>query len=311
MADLPRRSLLTAAALAAPAAVAGAARAQDQAPPQSTSGKPLAGKVALVTGAARGIGRAIAVELAREGADVAILDIATPRGVQGVNDYPLASREDLDETERRVRAEGVRALPIVADVRDLERMTGAARRIGAELGGLDIVCANAGVNRATDNLEVWDQNTLEPIMAVNVGGVANTVKAALPVMTQRPGGRVIITSSIAGRRGSSGLSYSASKWAVTGLMKSLAQELGKQGITVNAVAPSGTDTDMFFRGFTGTGSREEVAARTLRDSPLAGVGVLEPKDIADAVVFLAGPRGGRISGATIDVNAGRSASNLG
>ncbi len=295
MAD--RRTVLSASLLGLAAATPAAAQAE---------AKPLAGKAALVTGAARGIGRATAVELARQGAAVALLDIADPDAVPELRGYRLAGRAELDEAARLVRAEGARALPLAADVRDWEGMRRAAAEAAREFGGgLDIVVANAGI-AINGRLARPDPAAWRALLDVNLTGSLNTVQAALPAL-RRPGGRIVIVTSVLARSGSveSG-AYAATMWALTGLMKSLAAELGPEGITVNAVAPTAVDTPMIRR------ARDENADSNPRTaSPRSGhalpVDVLEPKEIATAIAFLAGPGAGFVSGITLDVNAGRSA----
>lgn len=293
-----RRTVLSAPLLGLAAATPAAAQAE---------AKPLAGKAALVTGAARGIGRATAVELARQGAAVALLDIADPDAIPELRGYRLASRAELEEAARLVRGEGGRALPLVADVRDWEAMRRAAERASRELGGgrLDIVVANAGI--AIDGkLARHEPAPWRAMLDVNLTGALNTVQAALPGL-RRPGGRIVLVTSVQARTGSvaSG-AYATTKWGMTGLMKSLAAELGPEGITVNAVAPTAVDTAMIRR------ARDENADSNPRTaSPRSGhalpVDVLRPEEIATAIAFLAGPGAGFVSGITLDVNAGRSA----
>ena len=291
-----RRTVLSAAALGLSAAAASAPAAA-----QGTAAKPLAGKAALVTGAARGIGRAAAVELARQGADVALLDIADPDAIPALRGYRLASRAELDEAARLVRAEGVRALPLVADLRDWDGMRRAAEQAAREFGGLDILVANAAI-AINGKLARHDPAAWQAMLDVNLTGTLHTVQAALPGL-RRPGGRIVMVTSVQARVGSveSG-GYAATKWGMTGLMKSLAAELGPEGIAVNAVAPTTIDTPMIRR------SREGTPSNAVAESGHAlPVGVLEPREIATAIAFLAGPGAGFVSGTTLDVNAGKSA----
>ncbi len=292
-----RRTVLSAAALGLAAAGAPAA-AQEGA-----AAKPLAGKAALVTGAARGIGRATAVELARQGADVALLDIADPDAIPELRGYRLASRAELEEAARLVRAEGARALPLVADVRDWEGMRGASERARREFGGLDAVVANAAI--AIDGkLARREPAPWRAMLDVNLTGALNTVQAALPGL-RRPGGRIVLVTSVQARAGSAASgAYAATKWGMTGLMKSLAQELGPEGITVNAVAPTAVDTPMIRRAAEGLGNAHPCMAHSGHALP---VEALEPQEIAAAIAFLAGPGAGFVSGVTLDVNAGKSA----
>jgi NAD(P)-dependent dehydrogenase (short-subunit alcohol dehydrogenase family) len=298
-----RRAVFSAAALGLAAAAAASAQQGGGA-----ADKPLAGKAALVTGAARGIGRATAVELARQGADVALLDIADPDAIPELRGYRLASRDELEEAARLVQAEGARALPLVADVRDWEAMRQASERAVRELGrggALDVLVANAAI-AINGKLARHDPAAWRAQLDVNLTGTLNTVQAALPGL-RRPGGRIVLVTSVQARTGSveSG-AYAATKWGMTGLMKSLAAELGPEGITVNAVAPTAVDTAMIRR------ARDENADTNPRTaSPRSGhalpVEVLQPKEIATAIAFLAGPGAGFVSGITLDVNAGRSA----
>jgi NAD(P)-dependent dehydrogenase (short-subunit alcohol dehydrogenase family) len=294
-----RRTVLSAAALGLSAAAAAPAAAQRGA----AAAKPLAGKAALVTGAARGIGRATAVELARQGADVALLDIADPDAIPELRGYRLASRAELEEAARLVRAEGARALPLVADVRDWEGMRGASERARREFGGLDAVVANAAI--AIDGkLARREPAPWRAMLDVNLTGALNTVQAALPGL-RRPGGRIVLVTSVQARAGSAASgAYAATKWGMTGLMKSLAQELGPEGITVNAVAPTAVDTPMIRRAAEGLGNAHPCMAHSGHALP---VEALEPQEIAAAIAFLAGPGAGFVSGVTLDVNAGKSA----
>ncbi len=309
MTELNRRTLITTAvAGAAGAGLVGAANAQDASPRRV---RPLEGKVAFVTGGARGIGGGCALELARAGASVALYDIAEPNAFPAIP-YPMASRSDLDEGVRMVEAEGVRALGLVGDVRDIALLRAAMEEAQSALGGLDIVVANAGINLAEDDVAVYDPDTFDTIMAVNAGGVAKTIKAASELLPQ-PGGRIIVITSQEGRSGSGSFSYGSSKWAASGLMKNAALNLGPSGITVNAVAPGSVETAMAYRDNGGDASPEarERGEAGGRESNVLPLGQLQPEDIGRAVVFLSGPAPDPISGVTVDVNAGRSGRFLG
>lgn len=301
-----RRTVLSAAALGLSAAVqeAAAQGAATQGAAAQSAAKPRAGKAAFVTGAARGIGRATAIELARQGADVALLDIADPDAIPELRGYRLASRAELDEAVRLARAEGVRALPLVADVRDPDGMRRAAAEAACAFGGgLDVLVANAGI-AINGKLARPDPAAWRAMLDVNLTGALHSVQAVLPEL-RRPGGWIILVTSVQARTGSveSG-AYAATKWGMTGLMKSLAGELGPEGIAVNAVAPTAVDTPMIRRATDGGGNADPCAARSGHALP---VDVLEPKEIATAIAFLAGPGAGFVSGTTLDVNAGRSA----
>lgn len=235
----------------------------------------LQGRVALVTGGARGVGREVALGLAEAGADVALIDrCATP----GTTPYPGASSEDLQETQAIVQALGRRCLAVQADVTDLPGMTAAVDRAVQQLGRLDIVVANAGIftwGRLWELTEhQWDET-----IAVNLKGVWITLKATVPHLIAQRSGRIVCVSSTAGLRGCPNIShYAASKHGVIGLARSLAMEVGGFGVTVNAVCPSRMKTRMvafpeYYEAFAGPGATEEdstasrAASRCCRSMP--------------------------------------------
>ncbi|MGI4859937.1 MAG: mycofactocin-coupled SDR family oxidoreductase [Janthinobacterium lividum] len=279
---------------------------------------PLAGKVAVVTGAARGIGRSIAVDFAANGADVVLIDIAA--SVSPIVAYAPATADDLQETVRLVKAHGRECLAITADIRDIAALRAAAERIQSTLGRLDIVVADAGIQSFKPLLEMADRDWHDPIDN-NLTGSANTIRAFAPMLVKQGKGRIILISSMQGRYGTkNGAAYSASKWGIIGLMKSAALELGKYKITVNTIEPGLIDTAMTHNekrwseaiGESITGEppqnpTEEQAARArLPRSPL-GVPWLQPEQVAPVAVFLASDAAEMVSGATYDVNGGDSA----
>ena len=203
-------------------------------------GSMLTGKVAVVTGAARGIGRAIAVEFAANGADVIVLDIAGPVSV--ASDAEPATPAELDETVRQVRAYGRRSEGIQADIRDIGALRAVADKVDAKYGKIDIVVADAAIQRWKPLLQMEDAEWRD-VIDNNLNGTANTIRAFAPKMVPRKHGRIIVLSSMQGKHGTKDASsYSASKWGILGLMKSAALEFGEYNITVNALIPGLVDT---------------------------------------------------------------------
>ena len=244
------------------------------------------GKVALVTGAARGQGRADAVRLAQEGADVIIVDVCAPLPSVA---YDSATPEDLQETVRQVEKTGRRVIPGVVDVRDLEALRGIVDDAVAQLGRLDIVVANAGICVP----KAWDATTpqiFQDTISTNITGVWNTVMVGAPHLVAAGGGSIILISSAAGLKVQPFMvPYTTSKFAVRGMAKAFAAELGKYGIRVNSVHPTGVNTPM------GSGRMQEeigaaiagydrLGAMFINMLPVDGT---EPEDVADTVLFLA------------------------
>jgi meso-butanediol dehydrogenase/(S,S)-butanediol dehydrogenase/diacetyl reductase len=265
----------------------------------------LAGKVALVTGAARGIGRGIALALAAEGVHVAVADLGAPEDPALA--YRLGQAADLDETTRQVHAKGVTAVPLVADVTraaDVETMVAETAR---RLGGLDILVNNAGVILAGPFDAVtepqWDR-----LMAVNVKGVFLCTQAAVPRLRERGGGAIVNVSSISGKTGRAfTAAYAATKFAVVGLTQALAQELGPANIRVNAVCPGFLRTSMWVDVVGPTraaslGVPPEQAFDTFVRRNTALGREQTPEDIGEAAVYLC--RADNVTGVALNVAGG-------
>jgi NAD(P)-dependent dehydrogenase (short-subunit alcohol dehydrogenase family) len=281
---------------------------------------PFRGKAAVVTGAARGIGRATAIALAQAGADIAGIDICAE--VDPRSGVEPARPEDLTETGRLVQAQGRRWLGIVVDQRNLPALRESAAHTEQEFGGIDILFANAGIQSFKPLLEMDDADWQTQINN-NLTGTANAIRAFGPYLVKRGSGRIIVTTSTQGQHGTlNGSAYSASKWGIIGLMKSAALELAPHGITVNALVPGLIDTPLTRheeryaqvlqaagRRPTGTPADEEEALKVLTNATPLGVPWIKPEDVAPVVVFLASDTARMVSGATFDVTGGVGANN--
>ena len=277
----------------------------------------LHGKAAIITGAARGIGRATAIAFAREGADIMGIDIAGP--VSSTLDVVPATPDELAETGRLVKAAGGRWCEANLDQRDLTALRAAADQAVTTFGRLDILFANAGIQAFKAILD-WEDADWHDTIDVNLTGTCNAIRAVAPHLVKNGGGRIIVTSSTQGRHGTKyGAAYSASKWGIIGLMKSAALELGQYGITVNAIVPGLIDTpltrhhDRYAQAADEFSSQKPTAAleadakaKLIAKSPF-GIPWIEPEAIAPAVVFLASDEAAMVSGATYDVTGGDSA----
>jgi meso-butanediol dehydrogenase / (S,S)-butanediol dehydrogenase / diacetyl reductase len=265
----------------------------------------LSGKVALITGGGRGLGRAFAVALARAGCDVAVSDIAQLS--DGTTPYALATDDDLALTAHAVQEIGRRALAVEADVTsslDLARLMG---RVEEQLGGLDILVANAGVIAAAPVASMseaaWDR-----IFDVNVKGVFLCAQAAIPLLAKRGGGRIVNIASVAGKTGRGGLAaYCASKAAVISLTQALAEELGPLGITVNAICPGYIKTAMWTQVLNPVlGSMWNIPESEVFETFVQRQTYLRreqtPEDIAAAAVYLC--QADNVTGITLTVAGG-------
>ncbi|MBY6413090.1 mycofactocin-coupled SDR family oxidoreductase [Rhodococcus sp. BP-252] len=269
----------------------------------------LDGKVAFITGAARGQGRSHAVRLAQEGADIIAIDLCEQVGTVG---FPLATEEDLAQTVKEVEALDRRIVATKADVRDTAALKKAVDDGVAELGRLDIVLANAGiasfapVDELTD--EMWDD-----MIDINLTGVFKTVRAALPhLKAGGRGGAIVLTSSTAGIKGLGNLAhYVAAKHGVVGLVKTFANEFAPYNIRVNSVHPTSVNTDMIHNEQTyktflpdNPNPQKDDAAEAFKTLNALPIEWVEPVDISNAIAFLVSDEGRYITGVQLPVDAG-------
>ena len=263
----------------------------------------LAGKVAFITGAARGQGRAHAVKLAAEGADIIAVDLCEQ--IASVP-YPLASPEDLATTVKLVEDTGARIVARQADVRDRAALKTALADGIAELGRLDIVIANAGI------APMMGEDAWQDVLDVNLTGVYHTVDVAMrPLIKQGEGGSVVLTSSVAGLVGigapiAGSLGYTVAKHGVVGLMRAYANFLANYSIRVNSVHPAGVDTPMIDNEFTRSWL-EGIAQQHTRGPDMTNalpVQTLEADDIANAVLWLVSDAARYVTGVALPVDAG-------
>jgi SDR family mycofactocin-dependent oxidoreductase len=265
-----------------------------------TSGGRVAGKVVLVTGAARGMGRSHALRLAEEGADLILVDVCAP--VTGIG-YPMGTEEDMAETVKGVEALDRRVVTRVADVRDGEAMRAVVDEGVAELGGLDAAVANAGVLTAG----TWDTTTDEDwrtVIDVNLIGIWNTCRAAIPHLIRRGGGSLVNISSAAGIKGNPlTLPYTASKFGVVGLSLSLANELAAQSIRVNTVHPTGVPTGLQAPGLFELLGGPHAGLAAIYQNALP-VEMVEAVDISNAVLYLVSDEARYVTGLQLKVDAG-------
>jgi SDR family mycofactocin-dependent oxidoreductase len=271
------------------------------------------GRVVLITGAARAQGRSHAVTLARQGADVAICDIAAPMEWAP---YEPATPEDLEETARLVRAEGRRVHSAQLDVADSSQVDHFVASTIAELGQIDGLCANAAIyslNAIVDMDDVQWQRTID----VNLTGVFNSIRAVLPHMIERKTGRIVAISSVGGRAGfTNAAHYVTTKWGVIGLVKCAAAEAAAHGITANAICPTSVNTPMILNERNYRQLVPELEHPTLEDAlpaleainPMPGPWV-DVEDVSNALAFLLSDEARFISGETLGVAAGWTASN--
>ena len=267
------------------------------------------GKVALITGAARGQGRSHAIRLAEEGADIIAFDLC--RQIDTAH-YDLGTADDLAETVERVKALDRRVISAEVDVRDRSALRTAIEQAVADLGRLDIVVANAGIWSFAPALELTDQ-AWQDVIDVNLTGVWHTCVAALPSMIAAGnGGSIILVSSAAGLTGfRNTVHYVASKFGVVGIMKALALELGEHMIRVNTVNPTTVATPMTmndptFRLFLPDSENPSIdeMAGPMQEMHILPIPWVESQDVSNAVLFLASDEARYVTGVTLPVDAG-------
>lgn len=270
-------------------------------------------KAVLVTGAARGQGRAHALRLAQEGADVALLDIASESDI-GTLPYPLSTLDELKAATAEVEALGARAIAIQGDTRSQTDMDAAVERTIAEFGKLDVLVANAGIFTMSPFWETSEQEWQDQI-DVNLTGNWRSARAVAPHMMERRSGSIVFTASAnAIEAGTNYAHYTAAKHGVLGLMRTIAIELGPYGIRCNAVCPGFVDTrmthwqglyDMMAGRAKGEGTPEDRIRAADHGSILPGHGLIAPGSISQAVLFLASDEAADVTGVALPVDAGR------
>jgi (+)-trans-carveol dehydrogenase len=268
------------------------------------------GKVAFITGAARGQGRSHAVRLAADGADIIAVDIC--HDVEGA--LPMATPDDLAETVKLVEALDRRIVAAQADVRDFDALKAAVDEGVAQLGRLDIIVANAGIASIGGPVQSMDAANWKHTIDINLTGLWHTARAGIPhLLAGGRGGSIVLTSSVGGMHAMPNMShYVSAKHGVVGLMRSLAVELGQHGIRVNSVHPTNVNTPMFmnegtfklFRPDLENPGPDDVAAIAAQFMHVLPVGWVEPEDVSNAIAFLVSDEARYITDVTLPVDAG-------
>jgi (+)-trans-carveol dehydrogenase len=270
----------------------------------------LEGKVAFITGAARGQGRSHAVRLAEEGADIIAIDVC--KQLDGVL-IPMSTPDDLAETEAQVKALGRRVIAAEVDVRDFDAMQAVVDDAVGRMGRLDIVAANAGLAGSGDRMDAMSEKRWRDMIDVNLTGVWITARVSAPhIIAGERGGSIILTSSVGGLKGAPNIGhYIAAKHGMIGIMRTLALEVGDKNIRVNTICPTNVGSPMLLNDLTFRLFRPDlkdpghdefaVAAQQMHVLPIPYV---EPVDISNALVFLASDDARYITGVALPVDAG-------
>lgn len=269
----------------------------------------LDGRIAIVTGAARGLGRSHAIALARNGADVVVCDLC--KDLSAVP-YSLATEKELAQTVEMVKATGRRCIGIRADVRDIDQMRHVAKETVNKYGKIDILVSNAGVISysgvcdMTD--EIWDD-----VIDTNLKGTFNSTRAVIPYMMERKYGRIVAISSSMAQEGIAGAAhFVAASWAIMGFVKSLVREVSDYGINVTGILPSETMTSFFANDVTFKRLRPDLKSPTLNDAveglrkySLVPEVIVDPQDVSNALLFLVSDEARYITGHFVSVDCGR------
>ncbi len=306
--DFFTKSTLAAAALAtaATSSVIGArnALAQDGG---EVSVKKYRNKTVFITGGARGIGLAIGKLMAEHGANVVLYDVATPN-LRGV-DYPVSSEDDLQKAEAEIKALGTNCLAIKGDVRSKTALMKAMNLTVSTYGTLDFLVINAGVTQIGDIAE-FSEDQIDSLIGINVSGVVKTTQVAVPIMRRQKSGRMIFISSGLGRRGHELFPvYSATRWAVIGLAKSVGHALAKDGIMCNTVCPGLVNTPLannshVLNKWLPNSPTWEAVDKLIRENSVIPMGAYRPEDIAKAVEIFCDPATAQVTGAVFDISQG-------
>jgi NAD(P)-dependent dehydrogenase (short-subunit alcohol dehydrogenase family) len=244
-------------------------------------------KICVVTGSSRGMGRTIALEMATEGGDLAVVYVDDDTGV---------NRADAEAVAAQIKEMGRRAATVQADVADYDQVTALMQRVLAEFGRIDILVNNAGINRDA-TLKNLDKGAWDAVISVNMNGVYHCTKAVIETMLEAKSGRILNISSIMGQTGGFGISnYAASKAGIVGFSKSIAREVAGQGITVNAIAPGFVDVGML------QSVPDKIKESLLKQIPMHRWG--KPEEIAKLAVYLASDDAAYITGQVIHINGG-------
>ncbi|WP_179474535.1 mycofactocin-coupled SDR family oxidoreductase [Mycolicibacterium vinylchloridicum] len=269
------------------------------------------GKVAFITGAARGQGRSHALRLAQEGADIIAVDVC--KRISSNDDIPAPTPDDLAETADLVKGLNRRVVTAEVDVRDYDALKAAADGGVEQLGRLDIIVANAGIGNGGQTLDHVSESDWDDMIGVNLTGVWKTVKAAVPhLISAGRGGSIILTSSVGGLKAYAHTGhYIAAKHGVVGLMRTFAVELGHHSIRVNSVHPTNVNTPLFMNEGTMKLFRPDLENPGPEDMAVVAqmmhvlpVGWVEPVDISNAVLFLASDESRYVTGLPMTVDAG-------